>query len=87
MQVKVRRDVIGYGASVHLNDAQCSAAELSDTHVLLKTPLDGCGTERRSVDGTQVYTNNVHISRQEVGDEEKREPPEEFPFRCSYKET
>lgn len=84
MHVKIPKDDARDPGLLHLNDPECGVADVSDTHVVLKSPLDGCGTVRRTLAGKVVYTNKVMVARQNDGNE-KENAPISFPFHCAYR--
>ncbi|XP_068694728.1 uncharacterized protein [Montipora foliosa] len=66
---------------LRLDDPRCGVVRVDDDEVMLATPLNSCGTMRR--------TENDHVSFQnkvvaEFGEGNKRSHAE-FPFRCTYK--
>ena len=84
MYVKIPKEFVRDPELLHLNDPECGVADTTDTHVVLKTPLEGCGNARRALGRKVVYTNNVWFARQSDGNE-KSQAPIQFPFQCSYK--
>ena len=86
MYVKIPKEFVRDPELLHLNDPECGVADTTDTHVVLKTPLEGCGNAHRALGRKVVYTNNVWFARQSDGNE-KSQAPIQFPFRCSYKST
>ncbi|XP_074633113.1 uncharacterized protein LOC141891945 isoform X3 [Acropora palmata] len=73
--------------SLHLLKPECKILTANDTHALLRAPLEGCGTERKTSNDYMVYMNTV------MGDTQSstanplitREGRMEFQFQCSYK--
>ncbi|XP_029183885.2 mucin-4-like isoform X2 [Acropora millepora] len=73
--------------SLHLLKPECKILSANDTHALLRAPLEGCGTERKTSNDYMVYMNTV------MGDTQSstanplitREGRMEFQFQCSYR--
>lgn len=73
--------------SLHLLDPKCKILTANNTHALLRAPLEGCDTERKTSNDYMVYMNAV------MGDTKSsttsslitREGRIEFQFQCSYK--
>ena len=73
--------------SLHLLKPECKIFSANDTHALLRAPLEGCGTERKTSNDYMVYMNTV------MGDTQSstanplitREGRMEFQFQCSYR--
>ncbi|PFX27882.1 Pancreatic secretory granule membrane major glycoprotein GP2 [Stylophora pistillata] len=62
---------------LRLDDVQCGVVQMNDEHVMLKTPLDGCGTTRRTYEKSISFHNKVVTpSGMKFLD---------LPFQCSYK--
>ncbi|KAG2463150.1 CUZD1 protein, partial [Polypterus senegalus] len=65
MTVKLHQPYIwslGYNASdLHLDDAACTP-QIFGSIILFKFPLNECGTNRKAVNGTIIYSNNVRSS-------------------------
>ena len=71
-----------------LNDASCKATHVNDTHAIIETPLDGCGTTHNASEDYLHYYNNIKISRikKNVSSDAiiTRDHEALFPFQCSY---
>ncbi|XP_067044892.1 uncharacterized protein [Acropora muricata] len=73
--------------SLHLLKRECKILSANDTHALLRAPLEGCGTERKTSNDYMVYMNTV------MGDTQSstanplitRKGRMEFQFQCSYR--
>jgi len=66
---------------LHLNDPECGVLHSDERKVVLKIPLEGCGTVRRSFGEKVSFLNNVVVPS---GFGNKRSFVQ-FPFKCSYK--
>ena len=84
IRVRVPRAALRDLGTVHLNDPQCGTEEESDTHVVLVTPLDGCGTVRRSRAGKTHFSNRV-VAPSPIDKDDARESSLDFPFMCAIK--
>jgi len=73
--------------SFHLNDPACGVIKADDAHIVLGTPLNGCGTERRQIGDSLTFTNKVVVDSSWAKRFAPRISPFEFPFRCSYLRT
>ena len=73
--------------SLHLLNPECKVLTANDTHALLRAPLEGCGTERKTSNDFMVYMNAVMGDTQSstVNPLITREGRMEFQFQCSYK--
>lgn len=73
--------------SLHLNDPSCGVIKADSAHVVLGTPLNGCGTERMQIGSSLTFTNKVAVDSSYAKRVASRTSPFEFPFRCSYMRT
>jgi len=84
MQVRVARKSLPPlvdPSLLRLSDPRCGVVQKDENDIRLTTPLDRCGTIRRTYDETVSFHNKVVA---EFGTGSKRSF-HEFPFRCSYK--
>lgn len=74
-------------SSLHLQDPACKVSFINDTHALLSAPLDGCGTQQKTLGDYFIYFNTM------TGDEKSSKSSAEitrkgrlkFEFQCSFK--
>ena len=70
MVVKMPRDILPAQADpslLHLNDPGCGALNVNERNVVMKTPLEGCGTVRRFVCHFSLSTLCNYISHARKG--------------------
>lgn len=61
---------------LRLDDERCGVAQMNDEHVMLQTPLEGCGTTRRTYEKSVSFHNKV-VAQSGMGFLD-------LPFQCSY---
>lgn len=74
-------------SSLHLQDPACKVSFINDTYALLSAPLDGCGTQQKTLGDYFIYFNTM------TGDEKSSKSSAEitrkgrlkFEFQCSFK--
>jgi len=84
MEVKISRDSLPLQADpslLHLNDPGCGVHHVDERNVIMKTPLEGCGTVK-SANGEQVSFHNKVVIPSGFGNKRSMM---EFPFRCAYR--
>ncbi|XP_073254920.1 uncharacterized protein [Porites lutea] len=83
MVAHIARDSLPSGADVsllHLNDPSCGVSYVTKKSVIIKAPLKGCGTVRRSIGYKMFFHNKVVVPS---GYGQKRSLSV-FPFKCVY---
>jgi len=66
---------------LRLDDPRCGVKQMDDNGVMLATPLNSCGTMRRTNDDRVSFHNKV-VAEFDVG---SKRSLVEFPFKCTYK--
>ncbi|XP_073255162.1 uncharacterized protein [Porites lutea] len=83
MVAHIARDSLPSGADaslLHLNDPSCGVNYVTKKSVIIKAPLEGCGTVRRYIGYKMFFHNKVVVPS---GYGEKRSLSV-FPFKCVY---